>query len=252
MSEYDDQSLISLLDDIADSLKEAKSRFPGSTMAAVNRDFLLDLVYSARDIVPDQLSRADELLAEAESVRAGADGEAEKIRDNAHKEAEGIITEAREQASRLVAKDAVTIAAKAEAARIVDDAKSQAEKLRRGADEYSDSTLAKLEQDISSVDGAIADVLSTLRSGFDAIAEQIGSGRSVIAERAGQRGQLRPTGDDAQQMSEDGEEVTIVGPIPPELADSPAEAAVADSVAPSPSAPNLAETAPEPADEVYQ
>ena len=80
MAEYTDQSLISLLDEIAQTLKEAKSRFPGSTMVAVNRDFILDLVYSAREAVPDQLSRADELLAEAEDAKNGAHQEADDIR----------------------------------------------------------------------------------------------------------------------------------------------------------------------------
>ena len=220
MSLYDDQSLISLLDDIAQNLKDAKGRLFDATSVVVNRDYLLDLVYSAREIVPEQLSHADEILARAHEVKVAAEADAEEIRQKAHAEAEGIIAEAREQASRLVAADTVTIAAKAEASRIVDAAKAQADKLRLGADDYSDQTLAKLEEDVASVDGAIADVLATLRSGFDAIAEQIGSGRAVIAERTAQRAGLRPSSS-SFATQEEAEEVTLVAPIPAELQDLP-------------------------------
>lgn len=255
MSEYDDQSLISLLDDIAQNLKDAKSRFFGSTSVVVNRDYLLDLVYSAREIVPDQLSQADEILAKAGEVKDEAEADAEDIREKARGDAEGIIAEAREQASRLVAKDAVTIAAKAEASRIVDAAKAHAEKLRRGADDYSDQTLAKLEQDVSSVDGAIADVLATLRSRFDAISEQIDSGRAVIAERSEQRTGLRPSSSAFGAKEDAGdEEVTLVGPVPPELQDEPEDMSETAELAADnlPEAPLFGETAPEPADGEYR
>ena len=255
MADYDDQSLISLLDEIAQTVKDSKSRWPGSTMVALNRDFLLDLVYSARETVPDQLSRADEILADAEDIRRQADEEAASILATARRDAESVLAQAREEAARLVSADTVTIAAKAEAATIVDEAKTHADRLRRGADEYSDRILESLQGDFANVDDAITDVLSEMRSRFDAVMEEIARGRAVLAERSESKGGLRPgESGGGSAWDEEEDEVTIVGPVPPELADSADEAPVAAGFSHESHGGSLVygETAPEPLDEDYR
>lgn len=251
-SQYvDDQSLLSLLDDIAQTIKDAKGRFPGSSYAAIDRDYLLDLVYSARESAPEELAQAEELLEKAAAKKERAAKEAEGLIADAHAQAKEIVAEAREQASRLVAQDALTVAATEQARRIVDEAKSQAAKLRRGADDYSDQTLANVAAKIDYVESSFNDVLYEVKDQLSVVLEQINGGRSLIAERAEESQGLRtsvreedtvddeaevfspifhPFGEtDTDKGNGDGHSQRVVPPVPaddvptPFLADSPPE-----------------------------
>jgi F0F1-type ATP synthase membrane subunit b/b' len=84
---------------------------PMSSSVLVNRAEVLDLVEQAREALPGQLTRADELLADADAAREKASAEAAAIIDAAQTEAD-----------RLVEAEAVTVAARQKAAAIVADA----------------------------------------------------------------------------------------------------------------------------------
>ncbi len=142
------ESLLEILDDLIDIVSNAKS-LPMSASVMVNRSELLDLLETAREIVPDQIIAADNVLQDATSVSEHARQDAEGIRDRASKESESIIAEAREQASRLVAQDQITIAAKSQATRILDEAQSKADSLKRGADNYAATTLNDLSDELN-------------------------------------------------------------------------------------------------------
>lgn len=255
MSQYvDDQSLLSLLDDIAQTIKEAKGRFPGSSYAAIDRDYLLDLVYSARESAPEELARAEELLDAAVEKKEKASKEAEDIVAEAHLQAEEIVREAREQASRLVAQDALTVAATEQARRIVDEAKSQAAKLRRGADDYSDQTLADVADKIDYVENSFNDLLYEVKEQFSVVLEQIQSGRSLIAQRAEESQGLRAA---AHEDDTPGEGAEAFDPVFPPFGEADVDADCSVEDAPSPTAilgddvptPYLADSAPELANE---
>ncbi len=175
-------SLIAVLDELIDLVTRARA-VPMSASAMVNRSEVLDLLQTARDLVPDQIVRADGLLANADSVTTQAQGRASDIMERAKQDAEDTVSEAREQASRLVSQDAVTIAAKARAQRIIDDAKSQAEKLRQGADTYSDNTLLALQGKVSDIGSEIDTLAVSVQERIDIMLSQIVAGRNVIAER---------------------------------------------------------------------
>lgn len=175
-------SLIAVLDELTDLVTRARA-VPMSASAMVNRSEVLDLLQAARDLVPDQIVRADGLLANADNVTTQAQGRAAEIVERAQQDAEDTLAEAREQAARLVSQDAVTIAAKARAQRIIDDAKSQAEKLRQGADTYSDNTLLSLQARVSDVGGEIDALTVAVQERIDVMLSQIIAGRNVIAER---------------------------------------------------------------------
>ncbi len=175
-------SLIAVLEELTDLVTRARA-VPMSASAMVNRSEVLDLLQAARDLVPDQIVRADGLLANADSVTTQAQSRASEIIERAKQDAEDTVSEARDQASRLVSQDAVTIAAKARAQRIIDDSKSQAEKLRQGADTYSDSTLLALQGKVSDIGGEIDSLTSSLQDRIDVMLSQIIAGRNVIAER---------------------------------------------------------------------
>ena len=256
MSQYvDDQSLLSLLDDIAQTIKDAKGRFPGSSYAAVDRDYLLDLVYSARETAPEELAQAEELLEQAVEKNERAVKKARDVVAQAEAQAEEIIREAREQASRLVAQDALTIAATEQARRIVDEAKTQAAKLRRGADEYSDQTLADVAAKIDYVENSLSDVLYEVKDQFGLVLEQVNSGRSHIAQRAEQSQGLRVEQGEGHSASGDDVFDTPVHfePVEADGDEGQAQVVVNDSVDSLPAdnvpTPFLADSAPELADE---
>ncbi|MFT3945215.1 MAG: hypothetical protein QM705_15530 [Ancrocorticia sp.] len=176
------ESLIAVLDELIELVSNAPTTMM-SAAVKLNRSEILDLLATARDLVPDQIVRADGLLAEADGFTHEAQARASRIIEQAHNDAEDTIAEAREQASRLVSQDAITIAAKARAHRIIDDAKSQADKLRRGANEYSDNTLFALQNKVSEVGSEIDSLTSVVNERIDIMLSQIIAGRNVIAER---------------------------------------------------------------------
>lgn len=158
------ESLLEILDELVDIVAHAKS-LPMSASVMVNRSELLDLLETAREIVPDQIIAADSVMQDANAVSENAKHTASEIRERANKDAESIIAEAREQASRLVAQDQVTIAAKSQATRILDEAQSRADALKRGADGYASTTL------------------NTLSDELNGLLDQIEAGRAHLATR---------------------------------------------------------------------
>jgi F0F1-type ATP synthase membrane subunit b/b' len=136
----------------------AARAMPMSSSVLVNRAEVLDLVEQAREALPGQLTRADELLADADAAR-----------EKARAEAAAIIDAAQTEADRLVEAEAVTVAAREKAAAILADAEAQAEALRRDANDYCDRRLADFEIDLGKVVAQVQAGRAKLagRLGFD-------------------------------------------------------------------------------------
>ncbi|USR78841.1 hypothetical protein [Arcanobacterium pinnipediorum] len=161
------ESLLEILDELYDIVVNAKN-MPLSASVLVNRSEIIDLLDTARDIVPDQIKQADAVLSQAGRVSDQARDDAEVVLRQAHEEADSILAEAREQASRLVAQDQITVAAKSQATRIVDEAHQKASQLINGANQYSEQTLAELATQLMHLQ------------------EQIAAGQGVLAQRRSQ------------------------------------------------------------------
>ncbi len=147
------EGLTGILDALADAIGQARS-MPMSSSVLVNRAELLDLVDQARDVLPTQLTRADEVLAAADAARLAAQDEADAI-----------IAAARARAAELVEEHAIALGAQDRAAQIIADAEAEAVRLRRDADDYCDRRLADLEVDLTKLLG------------------QVQAGRTRLAER---------------------------------------------------------------------
>jgi len=149
------EGLTGILDALADAVTHARA-MPMSSSVLVNRVELLDLVDQARDVLPTQLTRADDVLAAADAARSAAQADADAI-----------LEAARARAAELVEDHAVTRAAQERAAQIVADAENEAEGLRRDADDYCDRRLADFEIDLGK------------------LLAQVGAGRAKLATRLG-------------------------------------------------------------------
>ncbi len=176
------QSLIEILDDVAAIISHARS-VPMSASVIVNRSEVLDLLGTARAMVPDQIARADELLAEASSEKDKAQERAEQALAQAERNAHNITQDAREQASRLVSQDSITISARAQAQRILDEAKLKAEKLRHRADSYTDGALVDLQERVIEMNNQLADITEVVGAYVDELLDQIKIGRATVAQR---------------------------------------------------------------------
>ncbi|QTE28650.1 hypothetical protein [Pengzhenrongella sicca] len=133
------EGLTGILDALTATVTHARA-MPMSSSVLINRAELLDLLDQARDVLPTQLSQADDVLAAAGAARGVAQADADAI-----------LAAARAQATELVDAEHVTIAAHERAAEIIAAAEGVAEGLRRDADDYCDRRLGDFEIDLGKV-----------------------------------------------------------------------------------------------------
>ena len=135
---------------------------PATGKVLVDREKLAELVSQIQTALPADLQEAQDFLQMRENLINQALSEARRIRTSSEDEARNrvgeseVLKEARKQSDDIVA------AAQQRAQRILDEADVQATARRADADKYAQSTLLKLEEELSQV-------LSTIRRGIDAM-----------------------------------------------------------------------------------
>ncbi|PFG37791.1 hypothetical protein ATL41_2567 [Flavimobilis soli] len=158
------QDPIALLDALTDVVHAARA-MPMSASVLVNRAEVLDLVEQIRASLPEQLSRADEVLSEADGRLADAEEQAERI-----------IAAARARAAQLVTQEQVAVQAQAHAHEIVERAQEESARLRHEADDYCDRRLAEFEIDLGKV-------LTQVQAGRARLAERLDDAADSEQER---------------------------------------------------------------------
>ena len=143
-----------ILDALTDLVERART-MPMSSSVLVNRNEALDLLDELREALPTQLTRADEVLSDADQVLS-----------DAHAQAEELIETARRRAAELVASEQVVLQGQVQARELVAEAESTAARLRREADDYCDRRLAEFEIDLGKV-------LAQVHAGRDRLAERL-------------------------------------------------------------------------------
>lgn len=138
------ESLVAILEELTELITSARA-MPMSASALVNRAEVLDLISSAREVLPGQLAQADRLLSDADAVLT-----------RAQERAQAIVTRAQTDAEALVSQEAIVAAAHARALRLVAEAEAKAEELARDADEYCDRKLAEFEIDLGKISAQVA------------------------------------------------------------------------------------------------
>ena len=159
------EGLTELVDAIVATVEHARA-MPMSASVLVNRAEVLSLLDQVKLAMPDQLSRADELLAEADEVKQAARAEAERI-----------VSGAKKRAAALVAKEPVVAAAEARATEIIAQGEAAVAALMRDADDYCDRRLADFEIDLGR------------------ISAQVTAGRAKLAARLSDNIQVAPVRD---------------------------------------------------------
>lgn len=121
------------LDELAVLVEDAKS-VPLSASCVLNRAQVLDLIEEIRQLLPESVMRADELLADREAV----------VQDG-RREADRILERARGEADRMVSEHEVYLAAVAEADALRHDSVQETARMRQETDDYIDAKLATFE-----------------------------------------------------------------------------------------------------------
>ncbi len=114
-------------------VEEARS-VPLSASCVVHRAELLEILDEARNSLPQDFAKAQNLLAARDAIV-----------EEGRQSAEQLVAMAREEVARMVEQTAIVQAARDESQRVLDEARSMAERERQEVENYIDSRLATLE-----------------------------------------------------------------------------------------------------------
>lgn len=149
--------ILHLVDRLEDLLNRSRS-IPFTHDIIVNEDGILDLIDQMRVAIPDEVKKAQQLLAQRDRVLAQAQEEANRT-----------LAIAREKSEQLVERDAIVQGAQTRSAQLLAQAKDEVERTRREADSYVIETLMRLEVELDRS-------LNQVRNGIHALQkEQTGS-----------------------------------------------------------------------------
>ncbi len=113
---------------------EQASSMPLSASVLINREEMLNLLYTARDQIPQEIHYAREMLRERNLYIS-------KVR----REAEEILDRAKDKAAHLMQKTEIMKEAERRARRMVEEAQEKAHKIRQEAYKYCDGKLGRFE-----------------------------------------------------------------------------------------------------------
>lgn len=132
---------------------------PLTSNVIIDRARALDLLDQLRVAVPEEIRAAKRINEETE-----------RIVERAQEEAERILGRAQEQAAFLIEERELTRAADIRSAEIIAEGQREADEIRRGADEYAQSVLVKLE-------GECIRALQSIKRGLALLDERHGDDR---------------------------------------------------------------------------
>jgi vacuolar-type H+-ATPase subunit H len=118
---------------------------PLSASCVVHRGEMLEILEGARDVLPADLSGAEEIIRNRDHII-----------EEGRVSAETMIATAREDVARMVEQTSIVQAARDEAQRILDQARDVAEDERREVEAYIDGRLATLEVILNKTMEAVA------------------------------------------------------------------------------------------------
>jgi hypothetical protein len=118
----------------------------------VDEDRMLDIIDQMRVAIPDEVKKAQQLLAQRDRILAQAEEEANRK-----------LAIAREKSEQLVERDAIVQAAQARADQLLEKGKTAAAQTKMDADDYVLSTLARLEIELDRYLNQVRNGIRTLK-----------------------------------------------------------------------------------------
>jgi F0F1-type ATP synthase membrane subunit b/b' len=125
-------------------IEEARG-VPLSASCVVHRGEILEILDGAREALPQDLYRAEDIIAQRE-----------KLIEEGRSSSEKMIASAREEVAQIIEQTSIVQAARDEAQRILDDARALAADERAEVESYIDGRLATLEVILNKTMDAVA------------------------------------------------------------------------------------------------
>jgi hypothetical protein len=144
--------ILHLVDRLEELLNQSRP-FPFTHNVMVDEDRMLDLIDQMRVAIPDEVKKAQQLLAQRDRILAQAQEEANRT-----------LSIAREKSEQSVERDAIVQAAQARADQIIAQARADIENTKHDADDYVVETLTKLEMELDRYLSQVRNGIHTLQS----------------------------------------------------------------------------------------
>jgi cell division septum initiation protein DivIVA len=145
--------ILQMIDRLEELLNESRP-LPFTHNVIVDEDRMLDLIDQMRVSIPEEVKKAQQLLAQRDRLIAQAQEEANRT-----------VSLARDRSTELVERDQVVQAAYSQAEQIKAQATADGDTIRREADEYVLETLRSLEMEMERT-------LNQVRNGIRTLQEQ--------------------------------------------------------------------------------
>ncbi len=129
--------ILHLVDRLEELFNESRA-IPLTHSVVVDEDRILEIIDQMRISIPEEVKKAQQVIAQRDRVLAQAQEEAGRT-----------VNLAKQKADEVVARDAIAQAAQSRAEQIIEQARAEAEVVRRDADEYVIESLGALEAELT-------------------------------------------------------------------------------------------------------
>jgi hypothetical protein len=143
--------IIHLIDRLEELFNESRT-FPFTRSVIVDEDRMLDLIDQMRVAIPEEVKKAQQLLAQRDRIMAQAQEEANRV-----------VALAKDKVEQLVDREAIVQSAQTRADQIIAQARGDGELTRRDADDYVIDTLQGLEDEMTRVMTQVRNGIRTLQ-----------------------------------------------------------------------------------------
>jgi hypothetical protein len=136
--------ILQLIDRLEELFNDAKA-VPFTHNVVVDEDRMLELIDQMRIAIPEEVKKAQQVMAQRDRVMAQAQEEANRT-----------LQLSRDKAEQLIERDMIVQEAQRRAEQILTQARSDAEATRADADNYVVDTLMQLQDQISKLSNQVA------------------------------------------------------------------------------------------------
>lgn len=136
--------ILQLIDRLEELFNDAKA-LPFTHNVVVDEDRMLELIDQMRIAIPEEVKKAQQVMAQRDRVMAQAQEEANRT-----------VQLAREKADQMVQKEMIAQEAQRRAEQIVSQARAEAEATRADADNYVVDTLMQLQEQITKINSQVS------------------------------------------------------------------------------------------------
>ncbi|MBI5351557.1 MAG: hypothetical protein HZB50_02850 [Chloroflexi bacterium] len=158
--------ILQLIDRLEELFNDAKA-LPFTHNVVVDEDRMLELIDQMRIAIPEEVKKAQQVIAQRDRVMAQAQEEANRT-----------LQLAREKADQMIQKDMVAQEAQRRADQILSQGRADAEATRADADNYVVDTLMQLQEQIAKLGNQVSNGIrmvqeEQMRKGMGSVPEKI-------------------------------------------------------------------------------